>query len=326
MNISDFDLNLLLALDALLQERHVTRAAARVGLSQPAMSNALARLRNLLGDPLLVRTQRGMLPTPRAEQLQGPVREALEAVERAVSNTEAFTPATCEAGFDLLTSDAIGMLLLPALSVRLRAEAQKMDLRVHALESDDPWKGLENGRMDLVVGVYDAPPPGVHCQALYDERFVCLMRSDHPRARHALTVQEYVALPHIRIATARAGVGSSVVDLALARRGLSRRIAMTLPHFLVAPYVVAQNDHVITFPSRLADYFAAFLPLRVVEPPLELPGYTISLFWHKRLHRDPACRWLREQIVAVSRRIGLPDDPPRGGSPGDTPAGGPGVQ
>lgn len=307
MNIRDFDLNLLLALDALLQEKHVTRAAARVGLSQPAMSNALGRLRELLDDPLLVRTAGGMLPTPRAERLQQPVREALQAVERAVNDDDAFTPGTCQEGFDLLTSDAIGMLLLPALSARLRAEARNMDLRVHAPEADDPWSGLDSARVDLVVGVYDAAPADIHEQALYDERYVCLMRDDHPSARNVLTLQRYVELPHIRIATTRAGLGVSVVDHALTQRGLTRRIALTLPHFLVAPYVVAQSDHVITFPSRLADYFATFLPLRVVEPPLGLSNYTISLYWHERLERDPASRWLREQIVAVSRRIGVPE-------------------
>jgi DNA-binding transcriptional LysR family regulator len=319
MNIENFDLNLLLALDALLQEKHVTRAAARVGLSQPAMSNALARLRELLEDPLLVRTPRGMVPTPRAQRLEGPVREALQAVGRAITNAEAFAPETCRASFDLMTSDAIGMLMLPQLGARLRAAAPGMALRVHASLEDEPWASLEGGRMHLVVGVYDAPGSGIHVQPLYEEQFVCLMRSDHPRARQRLSLEQYVELPHIRITTARTGPGPSVVDRALEERGLTRRIAMTLPHFLVAPYIVAQSDHVIMFPSRLADYFASFLPLRVVEPPLPLPGYTISLYWHERMHHEPACRWLREQVLAVSRGMDLPDElgAPRISLPGD---------
>ncbi|HKJ00248.1 MAG TPA: LysR substrate-binding domain-containing protein [bacterium] len=308
MNVQNFDLNLLLALDALLQEAHVTRAAARIGLSQPAMSNALARLRDLLDDPLLVRTARGMVPTPRAERLKGPIREALKAVERAVADPEAFTPPTCGATFNLMTSDAIGMLMLPQLGARLRREAPGMTLRIHALNDDEPWPSLESGRIDLLAGVYDETPAGVHSQPLYEEQFVCLMRSDHPQARHQLTLEQYVDLPHILIATTRSGQGASLVDRMLEQRGLTRRIALSLPHFLVAPYIVAQSDHVITFPSRLADYFASFLPLRVVEPPLSLPGYSIALFWHERLHREPASIWLREQIARVSRRIGVLDD------------------
>jgi DNA-binding transcriptional LysR family regulator len=307
MNLQSFDLNLLLALDALLQEQHVTRAAARIGLSQPAMSNALARLRDLLDDPLLVRTPRGMVPTPRAERLQRPVREALQAVQRAVADPEGFAPGQSSERFDLMTSDAIGMLMLPRLGARLRAEAPGMTLHVHALE-DEPWSGLAGGRVHLVAGVYGQPPGGIHSEPLYEEQFVCLMRGDHPQGRGRLSLRQYVELPHILIATSRSGQGPSVVDRALEKQGLTRRIALWLPHFLVAPYIVAQSDYVILFPSRLADYFASFLPLRVVEPPLELPGYTIRLHWHERQHGEPACRWLREQIVDVSRGMGLPED------------------
>lgn len=303
MNIQNFDLNLLLALDALLKEQHVTRAAARIGLSQPAMSNALARLRDLLGDPLLVRTPRGMVPTPRAEQLHGPVQEALQAIQRAVNEPDVFSPETTQAAFDLMTSDAIGMLLLPLLAERVHREAPGMGLRVHTLFADEPWESLEAGRMDLVVGVYGEKPAGIHEQPLYRERFVCLMREGHPLARQRLTLRRYVDLPHIRIATSRAGPGYSAVDRILEQRGLTRRIALSLPHFLVAPFVVAQSDYVITFPSRLAACFDRLLPLHMVEPPLPLPDYTIGLYWHERMHREPACRWLREQIAAAAGSI-----------------------
>ena len=303
MNIQNFDLNLLLALDALLKEQHVTRAAARIGLSQPAMSNALARLRDLLGDPLLVRTPRGMVPTPRALQLQAPLQEALQAIQRAVSEPDTFSPATTQAGFDLMTSDAIGMLLLPHLAERVRRQAPGMGLRVHTLFADDPWESLEAGRMDLVVGVYGEKPANVRELSLYRERFVCLMREGHPLAHQRLTLSQYVELPHIRIATSRAGLGYSAVDRILEQRGLTRHIALSLPHFLVAPFVVARSDYVITFPSRLAAHFQRLLSLRVIEPPLPLPDYTISLFWHERLHREPACVWLRGQIAEAAQDL-----------------------
>jgi DNA-binding transcriptional LysR family regulator len=314
VNIHSFDLNLLLALDALLQEQHVTRAAARVGLSQPAMSNALARLRELLDDPLLVRTPKGMVPTPRALRLQGAVREALQAVERAVADSEAFAPERAQAGFDLMTSDAIGMLLLPRLGERLRAAAPGIALRVHALIEDEPWEGLESGRTHLAVGVYEERPAGIHQRPLYEEQFVCLMRLDHPAAAERLSLRRYVELPHIRVSTTRSGWGSSAVDRTLERHGVSRHIGITLPHFLVAPFIVAQSDYVITFPSRLAAYFARLLPLRVVAPPLEIPGYTIRLCWHERMQREPACAWLREQIQAIAESIpGLAQPTPQVG-------------
>ncbi len=324
MNIQNFDLNLLLALDALLKEQHVTRAALRIGLSQPAMSNALARLRDLLDDPLLVRTAKGMVPTPRAERLREPVREALRAIERAVSDVEAFAPATAQAALDLMTSDAIGMLLLPRLGERLRTEAPGISLRVHAVNEEEPWEGLESGRIDLVAGVYDSVPAGVREQPLYEERLVCMMRMDHPLARKPLSLRQYVELPHILVMTSRSGLGSSLVDRSLEQRGLTRRIALTLPHFLLAPFIVAQSDFVILFPSRLAAYFAGLLPLRIVAPPLPLPSYAIRLYWHERAHRDPANGWLREQVLEAARQIeSRPGGVPEDGAPEDEATPGP---
>ena len=319
MNIQNFDLNLLLALDALLKEQHVTRAAMRIGLSQPAMSNALARLRDLLDDPLLVRAAKGMVPTPRAERLREPVRAALRAIERAVSDEDAFVPATTQASLDLTTSDAIGMLLLPRLGERLRKEAPGISLHVHAMnEEEGPWEGLESGRIDLVAGVYDSPPAGVRDLPLYEERFVCVMRAGHPLAGKPLSLRQYVELPHILVLTSRSGLGPSLVDRSLEQRGLTRRIALTLPHFLLAPFIVAQSDFVILFPSRLAAHFAALLPVRIAAPPLPLPSYTIRLYWHERAHRDPANGWMRGLVQEAVQDFGSRQDETPGA---DVPAG-----
>lgn len=312
MNIQNFDLNLLLALDALLTEKHVTRAAARIGLSQPAMSNALARLRDLLDDPLLVRTNRGMVPTPRAERLQEPLRHALQAIQRALSDAEAFSPGASRATFELMTSDAIGMLLLPRLTAALRDTAPGVALRVHAAVENEPWDSLESGRVHLVAGVYEDVPAGVRSETLYEEQFVCLVRRDHPHVGECLELAEYVALPHVLISTSRSGLAASPVDPVLEGQGLTRQVALWLPNFLLAPFIVAQSDYVITFPSRLAAYFAAFLPLRTVRPPLELRGYAIRLYWHERLDREPGQRWLRGQVRAAADAL----EPARAGLPG----------
>lgn len=296
------DLNLVRVLDALLAERSVTGAARRLGLSQPAMSHALARLRDQLGDPLLVRAGRGMAPTARAEALAPRLRAALEAIDGALSEARPFDPGSSTRTFHLGTSDYGEFVLVPPLLSRLSEQAPGVDLWVRRQAADaatlrgDDWEII----LSPMMAVEDAP--AVRSRALYHERFVVLMRQGHPLLSRPWTVEAYAGARHAFIAP-RGGRGG-VVDTALEKRGLRRRIALAVPHFLVAPYAIADSDLILTVAERVARAFAARLPLVVVEPPMPLPGFTMAMLWHERHHADLGHAWLREQLVAVAE--GLP--------------------
>jgi DNA-binding transcriptional LysR family regulator len=303
VELAAIDLNLLVALDALLAEGSVTRAAERVGLTQPAMSHALNRLRKLLDDPILVRTPRGMLPTPRAEELVAPIRRALGEIERALHHRPDFDPATATRTFTLSAVDFGEFLILPPLLARLRAEAPGVDLVVQALRLEEVLEQLEAGDVDLGIGV-SLPPdlPRAYRQKLFDERFVCLVREGHPEVGDGpLSLEKFVSLSHALISPR--GRKGGYVDRALEAIGLSRHVALMVPHFLVAPHVVAQSDLVLTLPARVGRAFADILPLRAIEPPLELASFTVTQFWHERQQKDPAHAWFRGLLVDVCRQI-----------------------
>jgi DNA-binding transcriptional LysR family regulator len=296
-NLAGLDLNLLVALDAMLLERNVTRAADRVGLSQPAMSHALSRLRGWFDDPLLVRSAAGMVPTTRARDLEGPLRRALEQMRDVVRSPTAFDPSTAERTFVLVTTDYGETLVLPDLLARLRNQAPGVNLLASPELAD--WAArLEDGSCDVFVGpLGPRTPAGIRSVQLFRERFVCLLRKDHPIGRRKLTLERFTSLQHVLVAPR--GKAGSAVDDALAAKGLRRRVAAMVPHFLVAPLIVAQTDLVLTLPERTARKFAELLSLRLVAPPVELTGFAVHQAWHERVHRDPFHRWMREQVSAV---------------------------
>jgi DNA-binding transcriptional LysR family regulator len=300
LNIDRLNLNLLVALDALIAERSVTRAAARLGLSQPAVSHALARLRKALGDPLLVRSPRGMDLTPRAQAIAGPLTRALGDLAAAVRPPAFFDPARTARRFRIATDDYLERLLLPKLLPRLWQEAPGIDIEVTT-------SGARSGH-DLADGLVDAviapagvigPLPGAYTQHLFEERFVCLSRQDHPAIGRRLTLDAYVAVPHILVSPG--GRPGSIVDKALSKLGRRRRVAVNVPHFLAALPIVRQSDVVITIGSRLA--FASREGLRIHKPPLDLPGFSVSLFWHEREHADPAHVWFRRIVASVAKAM-----------------------
>jgi DNA-binding transcriptional LysR family regulator len=296
------DLSLFVILDALLEERNVTRAARRLGVTQSAVSHALKRLREQMGDPLLVRTRAGMTPTKRAEQLRAPIRRALELLDDAVQLGTAFDPATATREFTLATSDQLGVALLPGLWARLATVAPRVDLRLAPIVRDVE-RTLESGAADLVLsGAFDPPAgAGLFRQRLFEERLVCIVRKDHPEVRGTLGLEQFCSLSHALVAP-RGGRG--VVDQALERLGRSRRVAVRLPHFLVAPFLVAKSDLVLTVGESVARAFASSrLPLRIVAPPLELPMATYWQIWHQRCHGDGGHTWLRNVIAKVSAEL-----------------------
>lgn len=304
VNLGAVDLNLLVALRALLVERHVTRAARSIGLSQPAMSHALARLREVLGDPLLVRTRTGMQPTPRAEALAEPLARVLEDVARVLSPEAAFEPARSKRCFRIVADDYTGLVLLPAILSRVWAEAPGIDVRVRSA----PSRGIEElslGRADFAVvpARAESAPRGIFVQKLLHEDFVCVVRADHPHVKKKLSLADYLALPHALISPR--GEGGSVVETRLAKLGRSRRVAVEIPHFLVAPHLVRQSDLVLVLGARVASIMAEPLGLRVLAPPreLELRGFDVSLLWHERHRADPAHVWFRRVIAEAAKAV-----------------------
>lgn len=301
--LARIDLNLVVVLDALLSERHVTRAAARLGITQSAASHALARLRDLLDDPILVRGPRGtMIPTVRASALEPAVHRILADLASVLRGDATFDPATARRTFHLGTTDYVELVLLPRLVERLQRIAPGIDLIAHTL-TDYGDAGLAAGTFDVVI----CPPrgtarsAGTYEKVLFDESFTCIVRGGHPLAGARLTLPRYCAAAHVLVAPR--GTLGSFVDDALASLGRSRRIAVAVPHFLVVPYLVANSDLIATVATRVASTFADALGLVRMAPPFALPGFQLALAWHERTHDDPAHRWLREHLLAVAAEV-----------------------
>jgi DNA-binding transcriptional LysR family regulator len=300
MNLSKVDLNLLVVLDALLTEQNVTRAAARIGLSQPAMSSALGRLRDMFGDQLLSRAPSGMIPTERAMNLAGPVRQILREVEAALGPVSDFKPGVSKRTFKIATVDYAEFVLLPALLRELAKTAPLIDIEIWPLSDSYPEEALRSGQLDLAIGFAYRVPQRLRKQTLFEDRFLCAVRSRHPSVRQRLTLSQYIALPHVLIS--QRGSVAGVVDHALEVKGMKRRVAVTVPHFLIAPFVVSQSDYIITLAARVATTFAELLPLRLLKPPIELPAITVAMVWHERAEHDPAQQWLRKTLLAVGQQ------------------------
>ncbi len=300
MNLSAIDLNLLVALQALLEERSVTRAAERVGLSQPAMSNALKRLRVELGDPLLVRAGRAMVLTPRGEMLIEPLREALHQVESIFSPPGEFVAAESEQTFVLGANDYAQFTIMPALLERLSLMAPGINLRVRDPGREMLRPNLESGVIDLALhlGRPAQVAETLYRRDLFQLELECMVRLGNPLVGDTLSVEQYAQMSHILVS--QSGGDQGVVDWTLAELGLERRIAVVVPHFFIAPHIVARTDLILTTARSVAQVFEDVLPVRLLSPPLELERGTVSLVWHPRTHRDPAHQWLRSQIVHVS--------------------------
>jgi DNA-binding transcriptional LysR family regulator len=302
VHIAGIDLNLAVVLHALLEERNVTRAAARVGLSQSATSHALGRLRDLLDDPLFVRTAGGLSPTTRAEAMAPQLASALAHLEDAFFAPPAFDPATAHRTFQLGTSDYTEHIIVPEILARLSRAAPRMNLWMRPAP-EDPAAALAQGQLDMIIGPSNQPglSDTLLSEALWNDDFVVVVRRGHPLARGKLTLERFAAARHALIAPH--GRPRGVVDDELEARGLSRRIAFSTPNFLVAPQMVAQSDLVITLPYRVGRAFAEIYPLTLLDPPFAVPGFAISMFWHARRSNDQAHRFLRAQFEEAVRAL-----------------------
>jgi DNA-binding transcriptional LysR family regulator len=298
VDISAVDLNLLVALDALLTERSVTRAGRRIGLSQPAMSAALARLRALFADPLFVRTRAGMLPTQRALAIASPLQDVLANV-RVVLATPAFDPAVARVSFQIVTGDYGELVILPALLAALEKRAPRATLRVRPIT--DPKAQLAQlgeGVIDLVIAPMLHAGGGIEVADLFHEDFVCVLRRSHPARPARLTLRSFARLRHLLVSPE--GDGPALVDEVLGKAGLSREIALRIPHFLVAPALVATSDMVATLPRRVVAGSAMKRQLTTFAPPFETRTFTMVVAWHARRLEEPAVRWFRDLVVEIA--------------------------
>lgn len=307
MNLRSIDLNLLVALDALLAERHVTRAGSRVGLSQPAMSNALSRLRALFGDALLVRTPMGMALTPRALELIEPLRGVLRQVERVMVTEEAFDPAASRRSFTLRLSDLLGRLLLPGLMARLRAQAPHVALDIVHLPPAGTVDALEADSCDLAVSMGLVHGGSIRAEPVLQDRMVCLMAQDHPAAAKTLSLDAFLALRHLKVSISP--TDSRFADDVLIKARRSREVVLNLPHWLVVPDVVRGTDLAAVMPERLARLFLREAPgLTLCGLPFADAPFAWSLYWHRRHESSQALTWLRrvvaEAMHASDRYIG----------------------
>jgi len=297
MDTRKVDLNLLVALDALLTEPNVTRAARRLGLSQPALSAQLARLRDLFGDPLFLPAQRGLTPTARAMELQAPVRQALDQMHEVLARGRGFDPATADLTVALACSDYVQVAVIAPLVLDLRVSAPKLRLAIHQLDGSLLGPQMVSGVVDLAVMTPATAPPALRTRRLFHERYVTIARRRHPTVKGRLTLDDFVALEHVVVSPRGGGFGGPV-DTALGKLGRKRSIAVSTASFLFVPELVARSDLIATVPERLVRGRAD--GVQVLEPPLAVDGFTIGLVWHERTDQHPAHRWIRQRLRALS--------------------------
>lgn len=295
MNLNKVDLNLFVVFDAIYTEANLTRAGQIIGITQPAVSNALARLRESFNDPLFVRTAQGMVPTPMAQNIINPVRSALALLRVSVQESRTFNPLQANKTFRISMTDLTEAVVLPPLFQRLRKQAPSVVVESLLSHRRETTSDLAAGRLDFAI---DAPlntDPQVRHVKLMEDRYVCAMRPAHPLAgQPSISLDEYLGLTHIHISTRRNGLGQ--VDLALGKMGLQRKITLRSQHYLMASNVLQHTDMVMTVPERFARRHA----LHFVALPLnELPNVETHLYWHESTEQDPANRWMRELLIEL---------------------------
>jgi DNA-binding transcriptional LysR family regulator len=291
MELHELDLNLLVVFNQLLIEKRVSKVADSLGISQPAVSNSLAKLRKLFGDELFLRTPKGMEPTPYAEQLAESVSYALAMIHSGVNQRTSFEPSTANRSFTIGMTDIGEIVFLPALIERLREEAPGIVLSTVRNAAINLRDELESGKVDLAVGLLPQLKAGFFQRRLFTQRYVCLMRRGHRLDKRKISLAEYAAAEHLVVVSA--GTGHGKVDELLSRSGVERTVRLTVPHFVSVGHILRRSDLVTTVPERLADRLVEPFDLVKVSHPAKLPDVAINVFWHAKYHRAPANRWLR---------------------------------
>ncbi len=301
INLAAIDLNLLVVFDALMAEQNVTRAGDRVGLSQPATSNALARLRRMTGDDLFVRTATGLRPTATALALQQQVRPALAQIQSALWEQPPFDPATSDRVFTIGMSDYVEFTLLPPLMQAIQAQAPQVAVQVRSGDRPKILALLDSGELDLACGLFPESHAAHRERSLFQERYVCVCRQDHPIIGETLSLADYLAVPHLLVSVKEDRIGR--VDTWLAEQNLRRHIALSIPHFLAAPFILAKTDLVATLAQRVALSLAPQQGLKCLPIPFPMAGFSVFMRWHQATENALPCQWLRSVVGEVSGTI-----------------------
>ncbi|MBE9103238.1 LysR family transcriptional regulator [Vacuolonema iberomarrocanum] len=300
MNYERFDLNLLNVFDAVMIELNVTRAAVQLNMTQPAVSNALKRLRHLLEDELFVKVPSGVSPTPKALEIWQPVREALNQIRQTLEPIE-FNPSTETANITIALNDFSAMLLLPPLMGHLETLSPKLNLRTIPNTHINAAMLLEQSEIDIAIGVFPSLLARLRSQTLLTSSWVCAMRGEHPLARKKLTLNRYVQAKHLLVTLT--GEATGVIDPVLQERGLSRRIGLTVNQFSVVPQILVNSDLIAVLPARVIQLSAIADQLHVTEVPIEITPTSIKMMWHERSHQNAAQSWFREQVAEVCSNL-----------------------
>lgn len=297
VDLRNFDLNLLLVFNQLLLDRSVSVAAERLGITQPAVSNALKRLRTALKDDLFIRTSKGMEPTPYAQHLSEPVLYALNALQSVLVRRDSFDPLTSTRTFHLAMTDIGEIYFMPPLMERLSALAPGIRISTQRPNSGDLRSDMESGGVDLALGLQPNLQAGFFQRRLFRQRYVCVFRNGHPTARNPMTLEQFSALDHVGVVAAN--TGHSEIDVLLDRAGVKRNMRLSVPHFVAVGHILQSTDLIATLPERFAERCKTPFDLVVTPHPVPLPEIAITLFWHGKYHRDPANLWLRQLIVEL---------------------------
>lgn len=289
--LANIDLNLLVVFDLLYQEQNTQRVALRLGITQPAVSHALKRLRHLLEDELFERTSQGLQPTPRASRLHPGIADALARMNDTLALCDDFNPAQSDRTFHINMTDIGEIVFLPRLLQHLSQHAPAVSLNTVRSHHNDLKHEMEEGEIDLAVGLIPQLGAGFYQQRLFVQRYVCLMREDHPLADGDFNLEDFRAAHHAVVVAQ--GTGHGIVEEQLAHAGVVRPVRLTLPHFAAVPYIVSSSDLVVTVTKKLAEATCQRFGLIAREHPLAFPEIPINLFWHRRFHQDPGNRWLR---------------------------------
>jgi len=291
MELHELDLSLLVVFNQLLVERRVSKAAENLGVSQPAVSNSLAKLRKLFGDELFLRTPKGMEPTPYADQLAESVSYALAMIHSGVNQRSSFEPSEAQRSFTIGMTDIGEIYFLPALMERLHRDAPGVTLSTVRNTAINLKDELESGKVDLAIGLLPQLKAGFFQRRLFTQSYVCLMRRGHRLDKRKLSLAEFSAAEHLVVVSA--GTGHGKVDELLLRSGVERRVRLTVPHYVSVGHILRGSDLIATVPERLADRLLEPFGLVKLPHPAKLPDVAINVFWHAKYHRAPANRWLR---------------------------------
>ncbi len=294
INLAGVDLNLLVVFNAIMQERHVTRAADRIGMTQPAVSHALKRLRGLFGDPLFVRVPGGMEPTPAAIEAGEAIGSILETIEAVIATHRGFEPATAHRTFTVGLSDYAAFVVLPTLLEHVRREAPNVRLLVRHTSHVQGHDMLDAGEVELIAGNFPQSPDHLEDELIFEEDFLCAARRSTAGFGPELSLETYLGLGHLHVSLM--GEPRGYVDRHLGRKGVRRDIVATVGHFLLAPFTLARSDLVATEPRRILEPLAKDLDLVLAPPPFEVPPFPVTQAWHKRHTADAGHLWLRGQV------------------------------